>query len=291
MSRHPKLFTTFFMKENPLDGTSAKVHHGRSTIPLPERAMYMPALSSYEKDTNEFEVETYYGDQEYPQPPTDRVAYSYGVKLDVLRPELAQKYKENRQFWDSYFDTTNKEWGGKPEETTPRILWVRKHADYLVSKTELEIDAPLEEVIRFMVDDNFHLKVDPQRKSITTVREESPQCKIVHSMNHGNFFVSERDNLVYRFQFFEDQNTYKIMNFPAEENIHPVPKGVVRADMKLIGSTLIRLDKNKTKMIQCMMVNPKAPAPMFMMRGKIKEFTLKFVTMKKEIEKSAVLAK
>ena len=288
MDRHPRLFTTFFMKQNPLDGTAVSIGEKTSPthIPLPARAENMPPLSSYVRDTHEFEVETnYMGDTDFPNPEeTARNQVTYGLKLDELGPALAQKYTEARKFWDTYFDLSNKEWG-KPEETKPRILYIRKHSDYVVFRSEVIVNAPIEEVIKYLNDDKFNLRIDPRKKSITRLREVGSQCSIYHMVNNGNMMVSERDMLLYRFQFFESPDCYRILNIPAEDSISPPAKGTVRADMKIMGVVLTRVDANTTKMENHNMINPKAPIPMFMVRGKVPEMSLFVVTIKNEIEK------
>lgn len=276
------------MKQNPLDGSSVPEPKPRSHIPLPDKAITMPAMSNYEGGTYEFETESLaVGDKEVPKQELDE-KQTYGLNIEALRPELALKYKDIRQFWDSYFDISQKEWG-KPEDITPMVLWVRKHPDYLVSRSEILVNAPLEEVVRILRDDELSLKIDSRKKSLSMLRDESPQCSVVHTVNKGTGLIDERDNVVYRFQFFEDADTFRILNFPADDINHPPAKGVVRVDMKLLGVILTREGKNSTKMVSCAMINPRLPIPMFMMRSKLKEHTLFIVTVKKEIEKLATM--
>ena len=210
-------------------------------------------------------------------------AQQFGIQAHLLRPEVYQKYVAGRKFLDTYFDLRNPEWGS-PVETEPRVLWTRDDSDCLVFITEVIVDAPLEETVRWMKDDEFCTKIDTKRKSTQSIRVESPDCDVVHLWMNGNMIVSERDVVAYRFRFFEDPNTFRALMVPADDLNVPPAKDVVRADLRLTSLLLTRTPDNRTKMVNYSMMNPKSSMPMFMMRGKIKDVSTVSVDLKKAIE-------
>ena len=75
------------------------------------------------------------------------------------------------------------------------------------------------------------------------------------------------------------------MTFNAKDIQHPPAKGVVRAELKVQAAILTRTPDNKTKYINCSMIHPKANAPMFLMRGQLKDASLISLKFKTEVEK------
>lgn len=222
-----------------------------------------------------------YGQQQ-PQPATQTV----GLQTQLLRPELFQRYQSARHFFDDYFNVRDSAWGS-PVETQPRILWTRDDSEYLVFVAEVIVDVPLETAVRWMSDDNFLIKVDTRRKSTNVIRNESPDCQVVHMIMNGNMIVSERDMVAYRFKFYEDPNSFRIFLIPADDVNLPPTSDVVRADLKVQSILLRRTQDNRTILTNYSMLNPKSSMPMFMMRGKVKEMTMVSVDFKNAIEANA----
>lgn len=243
------------------------------------------AFSNYDRGTYEFEVQT---EDAYPQEEEIQQIQdlNFGVNLAILRPELAKQFLETKAFFDTYFDISKTGWKGPDKVGCMKYYW-RKDPNYFVFHTELDIDAPLEAVAAYLVDESFGFKYDKNREYNVELRRESAQCKLFHYGVSGTWPISGRDMLVYRFEFFEDPDTFRLHSMPVKDLIHPPPKGTVRADLFVQGAKLSRLEGNKTRYWNSTMFNPKVTgAPMFLLRGAIKDASDISIHFKAEVEKA-----
>lgn len=285
MNRQPKLFRTFFMKDLSLREEEAIVVPSNEPVPTgsPVINTFGSAFSNYERGTYEFQVGPADVDDDTPE--FDSRNTNYGVNLDLLRPNICSEYLETRRFFDSYFDMTKHGWEG-PDKMGPMKYWWRKDPKFFVFNTEVEIDAPLETVASYLVDEDFGYRYDKNRKYNVELRQESPQCKLFHYGTGGSWPVSGRDMLVYRFEFYEDHDTFRLHTMPVKDHVHHSPKGTVRADLFVQGAILRRIEGNRTRYQNSTMFNPNVSgAPMFILRGAIKDASKISVHFKDEVEK------
>lgn len=209
-----------------------------------------------------------------------------GINLDELRPEIAKLFRENRSLMDELIDMKTGGWG-KPVETNPIMIWGRKHPDYLMIRSEVEINASMETVERYLRDPAFMAKVDVKREFERKIKDESSCCELVHYCLKGQWPISPRDMVTYRFYYYSDKDTLENLNFNAEDLNMPPIKGTVRADMKIQGGYLKRLGPHKTKSVVVAMINPKvAGIPMFIIRTRLTEAAMISFELKKAIEKA-----
>ena len=195
----------------------------------------------------------------------------YGRRVDLLGPEVGNKFVEMDEFMKEYSDLSSGAWG-KPEETKPMMLWLRKDPEYLVFRAEVEIDLPLETIAEFMLDDQFIGRTDPRSKNLKKLKELSSQCDIVQFSMEAKWPVSARDMVVYINKYYSDKDTFNILNFKAFDTEHPPSKDIMRIDIKIQGRTLTRISSNKTKIVNTSMMNPKmSGVPIFVLRGKLKD--------------------
>lgn len=215
---------------------------------------------------------------------TEVKSLAYGVNLNVLRPEIAKLFKEKRRLMDELIDVNTGGWK-KPIQTKPLIIWGKNHPDYLMIRSEVEIDASLEKVERYMRDPAFMATVDVKREFERKIRDESSCCELIHFGLKGEWPISPRDMVTYRFYYYTDKDTMQILNFNAEDLNMPPIKGTVRTDLKLHGGCLNRSGPHKTKFIVVVMVNPKiAGIPMFIIRTKLSEAAMVSYHLKVGIE-------
>lgn len=289
MNRKPKLFRTFFMKDEVIaeEGMAFEPFHEQVLSASPVINNFGSSFSNYERGTHEFEVNPAFIDQEEKEDASENFIEPivYGINLDSLRPELASEFIESKRFFDSYFDLTKPGWDG-PDKMGPMRYWCHKDPKYYVFHTEVDIDAPLETVAQLLVDEQFGFRYDKSRKYNVELRKESPQCKLFHYGINGTWPVSGRDMLVYRFEYYEDKDTFRLHTMPVKDMDHPSPKGMVRADLFVQGACLKRLEGNRTRYSNSSMFNPcVSGVPMFLLRGAVKDASKISVHFKEEVEK------
>ena len=314
----PRIFHTFFMKETfPSDQTSPLKLSGDNHLSHHKQVQGSVAISKYERDTSEFDTLTVRHsestDDELRSAFTsvknryqveseiidDEISVAqkmhthvhepahtphYGMRLDHLRPELQKMICDNIDFMKEYIDLASGAWG-EPVETDPMKYWLRKDPYYLVFRSEVHIDLPLDIVVRYMKDEEFMEKADVGRKDLKFLKIESPECCLLQYCIVARWPMSARDMVLYRNQYYSDNNNFQVLSFKAMDVDVPPPKGVVRLDMKVQGSTLTRIEPNKTRYINCSLLNPKVPGvPLFVMRSKMKEAAMMSYHFKEAVE-------
>ena len=214
----------------------------------------------------------------------------YGRRVDLLGPEVGNKIVEMHEFMKEYSDLSSGAWG-KPEDTDPLIFWTRKDPEYLTFRAEVQINLPLETVVKYAMDDEFLRKSDSRMNDMQILRQESPQCDIMKLGTPAKWPISARDMVVYRCKFYSDQDSFTIVNFNASESEYPPAKNVVRIDVKIQGRIITRTGPRSTRVIICSMMNPKVSGvPMFVLRGKMKQNVEAIYDFKLTVEHEARLS-
>lgn len=301
----PRIFETFFMR-NPVKFDQGSLIKPQENFAAQNSQLdQKPAfITKYEKDTHEFyDPRGINGDNHQPE---HKSAYTevknryavesealdrnpvfenegldmvpqvpqYGLDLEPLRPQLREMFIKNRDFFAEYVDMASGAWG-KLESQDPMKLWLRDDPDYLVFRSEVEINVPLETAVRYIQDEEFMKKVDIRRKGLDILKRESPDCILIHYSIDGKWPISPRDMVLYRCTYFSDKDNFQFLTFKAVDVDVPPPKGVVRADMKVQGSIFTRIGPSKTRYINCSMMNPRVTGvPLFVIRGKMKDAAL-----------------
>ena len=256
MIRKPKVFRTFFVKEWPSDevAVTSTTREQSTKVKSPVINVADDIFSNYLKNTCEQETSPCQ-EGDFSSDENEFEERTYGIDVVSLRPELHKQFLESDVFLEFNFDLTKSEWEG-PEQLGEMKYWSRKDPKYVLFWTEIIIDAPLEEVASKLIDDDFAPRYDKQRQFNNVIRKESSQCSLYNYGICGTWPVSGRDMLIYRLDYFQDQDTFIIQTVPATDFIYPPLKGMVRADLIIQKAILTRLDRNRTKYSNCTMFSP-----------------------------------
>ena len=81
-------------------------------------------------------------------------------------------------------------------------MWSQEHSNYVIQRSEIEIDYPLELVRDYVSDPNFSFVYDDLLKSIEVIKKLSEQVQLIRVVIKGKFPYSDRDYISCRVSFF-----------------------------------------------------------------------------------------
>lgn len=318
----PKVFRTFF-SNNDISFRESSYCHAISRCNGPHLPGYgtpgREAMSKYEKDTHEFDFQvepiSQHLDQDF-----DKSAYTaiklryvskerfmpgsedvveeevaerelyieqkkeYGVDTSLLRPSLRDLFIRKSNTFNERVSLIDGSWGDHETANSMKI-WFKKDPNYLVFRTEIEIDLPLEIVVRYLMDESFMASFDKKRKGLDILSHESPVCNLIRYCIDFSWPISDREMIIYRFTYMENPDEFRVLTFNAEDRQYPPSKGYVRVDLELQGYVVSKVGPHKTLLMNYSSLNPKVTAvPMFILRGKLKEGAMLSVHLKDGME-------
>jgi len=196
---------------------------------------------------------------------------------------MRRKMKEVEDFGNL---ALNKKWEDKGVTKGVRF-WTFSDSHYFVFKTDMDINLPLETVIRYADDLEFRKQYDDGMKSCQIITDYKDGLRIFRYMIKGQWPVSERDFVMLQANYFKDKDTYCSYACDASCYNYPEEKGVVRAECYFTSTTFTRKDANTTNCVTVSRTDPRIKAiPQFILNTKTKEIAMQCLGFKEKSEQA-----
>lgn len=130
---------------------------------------------------------------------------NFGLKKASVRPEIFAAYEKKLTELLNNVYLDDKLWH-LVEETNGLKFWSQDHSHYVIQRSEIEINHPLETVKNYVCDANFRYKYDPMIKSLEFLETINEQVAIIRVVMKGSFPVSDRDFVTCRIMFYQNQD-------------------------------------------------------------------------------------
>ena len=181
--------------------------------------------------------------------------------------------------------------GWETEKTNGGMkLFSLKHSEFVIFKSEVDIDLPLETVVNYNKDMQFRKQLDDKASDLKEVSMISSEVRILWIYLKLPWPLSDRDICFYCHQTDIDENNHVEINFDAYDFNYDNGKSVVRINCHLMGSLFTRLGPNQTRFTKFSKSNPKMKGvPMFVLRSKVNDMaeqSLKFKQKAEETERN-----
>lgn len=280
----PSRFRTFFDRDS---GEKSPVPNQELRRPPSPILYYEPSVYSrcyYGAELEEFEVEVVRLKQpkevltEAPTFGPERGSYT-----EAQYRYFEQKFEEYLRYIDLERTPT---WEFDSEEKGMK-LWIMKDPEYIMFRTEVELDMPLEAAVVYAKDLEFRKKLDKQAAKVEVVKYISEDIAAMLIHLKLPWPLSDREVFFYRHFFMADPDCFVALNFDVYDMLHE-NKGIVRIACDVMGGHFRRLSASKTLYTNFSRSNPKMKVPQFIMRSKARDMgkqALMFKELAEELER------
>jgi len=264
----PNRFRTFFDRDS---GEKSELPNSLLRRPPSPIHYYEPSVASrcyYGEELEEFEVEVVRMRQ-----PKDVLVetVNYGPVRGSYSDEqysyFERKFADYLRFIDLQ-QTAAWEFEGSEKGMK---LWTMKDPEYIMFRTEVELDMPLEAATHYAKDLEFRKKLDKNAAKIELLKHISDDIGAMLIHLKLPWPLSDREVFFYRHFFMADADTFVALNFDVHDMPHDDSKGIVRIACDVMGGQFRRLSPTKTLYTNFSRSNPKMKVPQFIMRSKAKE--------------------
>lgn len=165
-------------------------------------------------------------------------------------------------------------------------LWMMKDPVFLVLRTEIELDVPLESAVAHFYDPAFRQQTEKNTGKVETVRTFSDEISVLHACLQLPWPLSDREVLFYRVGFMDGPDSHTTLHYDVNDIAFESKKGMVRVNCELAGTTFKRLGPNKTLYTNFSKSNPRMTGiPMWLLRSKAKDIGKDAICFKELAEK------
>lgn len=129
----------------------------------------------------------------------------YGITPGSVKPEVYSNYKKkltellNSVYLEGNSWTLNEDKGGLK-------YWTKDDPVYVIQRSEMVINHPLEVIKEYICDLNFRFKYDTLIKKAEFIEKMTDQVALIYVVMKGSFPVSDRDFLTCRASFFHNKD-------------------------------------------------------------------------------------
>lgn len=285
----PSRFRTFFDRDS---GERSELPNSALQRPPSPVHYYEPSVASryyYGEELEEFEVEVVRLKlpREVAVEPT-----RFGPVRGSYTDEQYRYFEKKFADFSRYIDLQQSPaWEFEGTEKGMR-LWTMKDPEFIMFRTEVELDMPLETAMLYAKDLEFRKKLDKNAAKIELVKFISEDIGAMLILLKLPWPLSDREVFFYRHFFMADADTFVALNFDVHDMPHDNSKGIVRIACDVMGGQFSRLGATRTLYTNFSRSNPKMKVPQFILRSKAKEMgkqALLFKELAEELEKNKKL--
>lgn len=136
----------------------------------------------------------------------------YGVVKGSVPEEVYTNYQRKlAELLSNVYLETNSNWKLIEEKDGLR-LWAQNHDTYIIQRSEIEIDYPIDVIRDYVCDPNFRFKYDELLKSIEVIKKLSDQVALVKVVIKGKFPVSDREFISCKVAFWQNKDVNACFN-------------------------------------------------------------------------------
>lgn len=143
-------------------------------------------------------------------------ANNYGIKPGSVKPEVFSSYKKKLTELLNNVYLGDNSWT-LVEETGGMKYWTKDDPAYVIQRSEITLDHPLEIVKDYVCDPDFRFKYDTLIKKFEILEKLSDQVALIHVVMKGSFPVSDRDFVTCRASFYQNKD---VVNFNLDFHLH-----------------------------------------------------------------------